>query len=97
MNTKQLRQYVQLHTMEKLGKFSPSFFDCNCFAVYLQLANSNTELSAPAKEILAGYEWDDCPEPRCPECTDKLYRSIQNWMQPIITGELKTQETAAHE
>ena len=92
MNAAQLRQFVQLSVAEKLGEFSPGFLECNCFAVYLQLANSDTELSEPAKEILAGYEWDDCPEPRCPECTDELYRSIQDWMLPIVTGELKEQD-----
>jgi hypothetical protein len=88
MNTNQLRQYVQLSIAEKLGEFSIGFFECNCFAAYLQLANDNTEFSSPAKEILAEYEWDDCPEPRCPECNDELYRSIQDWMLPIVTGEL---------
>ena len=89
MNTDQLRQYVQLSVAEKLGEFSIGFFECNCFAAYLQLANGNTEFSSPAKEILVGYEWDDCPEPRCPECNDELYRSIQDWMLPIVAGELK--------
>ena len=88
MNANQLRQYVQLYTMEKLGKFSPGFFECNCFATYLQLANGDTEFSEPAEEILAEYEWGDCPEPRCPECTDELYRSIQDWMLPIVSGGL---------
>lgn len=89
MNTDQLRQYVQLSVAEKLGKFSIGFFECNCFAAYLQLANWDTEFSAPAEEILSGHEWDDCPEPRCPECNDELYRSIQDWMLPIVTGGLK--------
>lgn len=88
MNTSLLRQYVQLTVADILGESSQGFFRCKCFAVYLMLANGDGELSTTAKEILSEYEWSDCPEPRCPECTAELYRSIQDWMLPIVTGEL---------
>ena len=97
MNAAQLRQFVQLSVAEKLGEFSPGFFECNCFVTYLHLANGDTEFGAPAQEILAGYEWDDCPEPRCAECTDELYNSIQEWMLPIVDGWLKDGSQVAME
>lgn len=89
MNVDQLRQYVQLSVMDKLDEFSLGFFECNCFAAYLQLSHGDTEYSNAAKEILSGYEWDECPQPRCPECTDELYNAIQEWMPMIMSGGLK--------
>lgn len=56
MNTPQLRQYVQFSVAKKLGKFSPGFFECNCFVVYLHLSAGDTKFSSMAEEILSGYE-----------------------------------------
>jgi len=85
----QVRSYVNLSIAEKLGILSNGYFKCNCFGLYLELAENNNDSGLAAREILAGYEWDDCPNPRCPECTEGLYLEIQRWKPMIVNGDLR--------
>ena len=82
MNDK-MRTYVRLAVAEKLGTFSQGYYQCNCFAVYLRLSGHKGIVGQAAKQILSEHVWDDCPNPRCPECSDVLYAKIQKWRELI--------------
>ena len=78
-----MRTHVRLAVAEKLGTFSQGYYQCNCFAVYLRLSGHKGIVGQAAKQILSEHVWDDCPDPRCPECSDTLYSEIQKWRELI--------------
>ncbi|GAI10994.1 unnamed protein product, partial [marine sediment metagenome] len=65
-----MQTYVRLAVAEKLGTFSQGYYHCNCFATYLRLSVHKGIVGEAAKRILSELVWDDCPNPRCPECSD---------------------------
>ena len=71
-----MRTYIRLAVAEKLGEFSQGYYQCNCFAVYLRLSGHKGIVGQAAKQILSEHVWDDCPDPRCPECSDALYSKM---------------------
>ncbi|GAI12491.1 unnamed protein product [marine sediment metagenome] len=79
-----MQTHVWLAVAEKLGKFSPGYYHCNCFVVYLRLSGHKGIVGQAAKLILSELVWDDCPNPRCPECSDGLYSEIQKWREYLI-------------
>jgi len=74
-----MQTYVQLAVADKLDTFLPGYYHCTCFATYIRLSQHEGIVGQAAKLILSELVWYDCPNPRCPECSDGLYSEIQKW------------------